>query len=97
MNLLISLTKTLDSQSVNLNMSSVNPCVSYRQGVPSAPVFRLADLGQHVGKSVADIHMYRDKGFKREVRLLRMLMFITTSVWKVLLCAFYLRFQEEVI
>lgn len=45
---------------------------------------KLSGLGQHVGKSLADILMYRDKGFKREIKLLRMLIYITTSVWKSL-------------
>eukprot|EP00794_Sanderia_malayensis_P007759 gene7759-8603_t len=43
---------------------------------------KLADLGQHVGRRIADIHVLREKGFKREVKLIRMLMFLTSNIWK---------------
>eukprot|EP00112_Aurelia_sp_Birch-Aquarium-sp1_P006538 Seg172.12 transcript_id=Seg172.12/GoldUCD/mRNA.D3Y31 product="Trafficking protein particle complex subunit 5" protein_id=Seg172.12/GoldUCD/D3Y31 len=45
---------------------------------------KLALLGQHVGRRVSDVHVLREKGFKREIKLIRMLMFITSNLWKSL-------------
>ena len=49
----------------------------------SSKLCRLAFLGQHVGRRVSDVHVLREKGFKREIKLIRMLMFITSNLWKV--------------
>lgn len=45
---------------------------------------KLADLGRHVGQRVTDVHVLREKGFKREIKLLRMLVFIKSNLWKSL-------------
>ena len=40
-------------------------------------------MGQHVGVRVLDVLVLREKGFKREVKLLNMLLFIKANLWKV--------------
>ena len=47
--------------------------------------FRLSDLGQHVGVRIVDIMMLRERGYRREVKLLNMLLFVKNNLWKVLL------------
>ena len=44
---------------------------------------RLAEMGQHVGSHLLDILFVREKGFKREIKLLSMLIFIKSNFWKV--------------
>ena len=41
-------------------------------------------MGYHVGQRVVDILFIREKNYKREVRLINMLMFVKNSVWKSL-------------
>ncbi|ELU10660.1 hypothetical protein CAPTEDRAFT_133501 [Capitella teleta] len=43
---------------------------------------KLSDLGQHVGTRIVDLLMLREKGFRREVKLLNMLLFIKGNLWK---------------
>jgi hypothetical protein len=43
---------------------------------------KLSEMGNHVGQRVVDMLFLREKNFKREIRLINMLMFIKTSVWK---------------
>ncbi|XP_046344691.1 trafficking protein particle complex subunit 5-like [Haliotis cracherodii] len=45
---------------------------------------KLAELGQHVGSHLLDVLFLREKGFKREIKLLQMLIFIKSNVWKTL-------------
>ncbi|KAL4236981.1 Trafficking protein particle complex subunit 5 [Mactra antiquata] len=45
---------------------------------------KLSDLGQHVGNHLLDILFVRERGFKREVKLLNMLLFIKGNFWKTL-------------
>ena len=45
---------------------------------------RLSEMGYHVGQRVVDILFIREKNYKREVRLINMLMFVKNSVWKSL-------------
>ena len=45
---------------------------------------RLAEMGAHVGQRVVDIHCVRDRNYKRETRLLNVLIFLKTVVWKTL-------------
>ncbi|XP_045160600.1 trafficking protein particle complex subunit 5-like [Mercenaria mercenaria] len=45
---------------------------------------KLSDLGQHVGNHLLDILFLRDRGFKREVKLLNMLLFIKGNFWRTL-------------
>ena len=45
---------------------------------------RLTDLGYQVGNKMLDLIFLREKQqYKREVKLINMLTFIKTSVWKV--------------
>jgi hypothetical protein len=41
-------------------------------------------LGAFVGHRVLDVIVVRERGYKREIRLLPMLMFIKTTVWRML-------------
>ncbi|XP_060596851.1 trafficking protein particle complex subunit 5-like isoform X1 [Ruditapes philippinarum] len=45
---------------------------------------KLSDLGQHVGNHLLDILFLRDRGYKREVKLLSMLLFIKGNFWRTL-------------
>lgn len=40
-------------------------------------------MGQHVGQRVLDMLVLREKGYKRETKLLNILIFIKSNVWKV--------------
>ncbi|KAK7492878.1 hypothetical protein BaRGS_00015825 [Batillaria attramentaria] len=43
---------------------------------------KLAEMGQHVGSHLLDVLFLREKGFKREIKLLSMLIFIKSNFWK---------------
>ncbi|XP_064606621.1 trafficking protein particle complex subunit 5-like [Liolophura sinensis] len=45
---------------------------------------KLAEMGHHVGSRVLDVMFVREKGFKRETKLLNMLLFIKSNLWKTL-------------
>lgn len=45
---------------------------------------RLSEMGFHVGQRIVDIHFVRTRNFKRETRLISMLIFIKTTVWQSL-------------
>jgi hypothetical protein len=45
--------------------------------------FRLADMGQEVGVKVIDLLFVRERNCKREIKLLNMLLFIKSTLWKV--------------
>ncbi|CAH3179098.1 unnamed protein product [Porites evermanni] len=45
---------------------------------------KLSDLGQQVGSRVLDVLVLREKGMKREVRVLNILLFIKSVFWKSL-------------
>ncbi|OWF47284.1 trafficking protein particle complex subunit 5-like [Mizuhopecten yessoensis] len=45
---------------------------------------KLSDMGQHVGSHLLDLLFVREKGYKREVKLLNMLLFIKNNFWKTL-------------
>ncbi|XP_030844703.1 trafficking protein particle complex subunit 5 [Strongylocentrotus purpuratus] len=45
---------------------------------------KLSDLGQHVGVRILDLLFIRERGLKRETKLLNILLFIKSNVWKVL-------------
>lgn len=47
------------------------------------PLFRLAELGHHVGFRMIDVLCLREKTPKREIKLVNMLWFIQKTVWKV--------------
>lgn len=44
---------------------------------------RLAEMGYSVGSHLLDALFVREKGYKREIKLLQMLLFVKTAVWKV--------------
>nr|CAG4635815.1 EOG090X0H7V [Artemia franciscana] len=43
---------------------------------------RLSKLGYHVGQKMLDVVWYREKGSKRETKLLQVLLFIKSIFWK---------------
>lgn len=45
---------------------------------------KLADLGQHVGTRILDVLVVRERGFKRETKLLQILIFVKSTLWKSL-------------
>ncbi|KAL5016570.1 hypothetical protein ScPMuIL_006159 [Solemya velum] len=45
---------------------------------------KLSEMGQHVGSHLLDVLFLREKGYKREIKLLNMLLFIKSSFWKTL-------------
>uniref|UniRef100_A0A6G1SPS1 Trafficking protein particle complex subunit 5 n=1 Tax=Aceria tosichella TaxID=561515 RepID=A0A6G1SPS1_9ACAR len=45
---------------------------------------RLADAGRHIGYRIIDLIVNRDKNFRRETRVINMLMFIKTVFWRAL-------------
>lgn len=45
---------------------------------------KLSELGQQVGSRVLDVLVLREKGMKREVRVLNILLFIKSVLWKSL-------------
>lgn len=45
---------------------------------------RLSEMGYSVGQRVIDSMYIRDKNYKREIRLINMLVFIRTKVWMTL-------------
>ncbi len=40
-------------------------------------------MGQHVGVRILDVLLLREKGFRRETKLLNMLIFIKSNLWRV--------------
>ena len=46
-------------------------------------LFRLSEMGQHVGIRMVDLLVLRERGFKREIKLLSVLIFIKANLWKV--------------
>ena len=51
---------------------------------------RLSELGQQVGSRVLDVLVLREKGMKREVRVLNILLFVKSVLWKVRPFSYYL-------
>lgn len=45
---------------------------------------KLSELGQQVGSRMLDVLVLREKGLKREVRVLNILLFIKSALWKSL-------------
>lgn len=48
------------------------------------PIDRLHDLGKDVGSRVIDLYFVRERNSKRETKLINMLLFIKTTLWKCL-------------
>lgn len=40
-------------------------------------------MGQHVGVRILDVLVVRERGFKRETKLLQILIFVKATLWKV--------------
>lgn len=45
---------------------------------------KLSDMGQHVGVRMLELLFLREKNFKREIKLLNMLLFVKSNLWKAL-------------
>ncbi|KAH9366694.1 hypothetical protein HPB48_021193 [Haemaphysalis longicornis] len=66
---------------------------------------RLSELGFHVGQRVLDLLAVREKNYKRETKLLNILLFVKSSVWKPAKVTahwykgttFMIKFEESVI
>ncbi|KAK2173580.1 hypothetical protein NP493_866g01072 [Ridgeia piscesae] len=43
---------------------------------------KLSEMGQHVGIRMVDLLVLRERGFKREIKLLSVLIFIKANLWK---------------
>ena len=80
----------IKSQStINLAAFSLLFCelVEYSQGKSSTIdelQNRLSDAGKHIGSRILDLIVNREKNFRRETRIINMLMFIKTVFWKTL-------------
>lgn len=46
---------------------------------------RLSEIGQDVGTRLLDLYFVRERNSKREIKLLNMLLFVKSTLWKVLL------------
>ena len=46
-------------------------------------LIRLSELGQQVGSRVLDVLVLREKGMKREIKVLNILLFVKSVLWKV--------------
>lgn len=44
---------------------------------------RLSDIGQDVGARLLDLYFVRERNSKREIKLLNMLLFVKSTLWKV--------------
>lgn len=40
-------------------------------------------MGYHVGQRMVDVLFVREKNFKRETKLINILLFVKTNLWKV--------------
>lgn len=80
----------IKSQStINLSAFSLLFCelVEYSQGKSSTIQelqTRLSDAGKHIGCRMVDLIVNRDKNFRRETRIINILMFIKTVFWRTL-------------
>ena len=45
---------------------------------------KLSEMGYHVGQRLVDLTFIRDKNYKRETKLINILIFIKTNLWKTL-------------
>lgn len=46
--------------------------------------YRLSDMGYGIGQRIVNLIFIRDKNFKRETKLINMLIFIKTTFWRTL-------------
>ncbi len=47
-------------------------------------IFRLHELGMDVGSRLIDLYFVREQNSKRETKLINMLLFVKTTLWKCL-------------
>ncbi|KAF7494672.1 Trafficking protein particle complex subunit 5 [Sarcoptes scabiei] len=45
---------------------------------------KLAEIGYNVGQRIVDLMLIREKNFRREIRLINMLIFVRSKVWTML-------------
>lgn len=59
--------------------------IAIRFSVCLFPIFpsRLHELGQDIGNRIVDLYFVRERNSKRETKLINMLLFIKTTLWKV--------------
>ena len=50
-------------------------------------------MGHHVGVRILDVLVLRERGFKRETKLLNMLLFIKSNLWKVRVISGYTGYE----
>ncbi|GAB6020329.1 Trafficking protein particle complex subunit 5 [Chamberlinius hualienensis] len=85
------LERPLNKGKTEVNLSTFallfSEIVQYNQNrVYSVPELqtRLSDMGQYVGSRILELLFLREKNFKREIKLLNMLLFVKSNMWKTL-------------
>lgn len=58
----------------------------FRQKSFCSSCFRLHSLGRNVGVKLIDLYFVRERNGKRETKLLNILLFIKSTLWKVTFC-----------
>ncbi|CAG9862286.1 unnamed protein product [Phyllotreta striolata] len=61
----------------------VQYCQNKSQTVPELQN-RLHDLGKRIGVKLIDLYFMRERGGKREIKLLNILLFVKSTLWKAL-------------
>lgn len=56
---------------------------TYRYVLIILMVYRLHEMGQNVGVKLIDLYFVRERNCKREIKLLNMLLFVKSTLWKV--------------
>lgn len=56
---------------------------------------KIHSLGFDVGSRLLDLYVFREKNSKRETKLINMLLFIKTTLWKVKVCLTLIWFQID--
>jgi len=80
---------TKSQSTMNLSSFSLLFCelVEYSQAKSSTIQelqTRLAEAGKHIGYRIVDLILIREKNFRRETRVVNMLMFLKTVIWRAL-------------
>uniref|UniRef100_T1JN97 Trafficking protein particle complex subunit 5 n=1 Tax=Strigamia maritima TaxID=126957 RepID=T1JN97_STRMM len=85
------LDKALSKGKTEINISTFgflfSEMVQYCQNrVYTVPEFqtKLSEMGYNVGVRIVDILFVREKNYKREIKLLNMLLFVKSNLWKTL-------------
>lgn len=85
------LDKPLSKGKVEINISTyallfseiVQYCQNRVYTVPELQA-KLSQFGYHVGQRILDLLFMRERNFRREIKLLQVLLFIKTTVWKAI-------------